>query len=157
MFSSATPQIALVIPVIVRIDKLLGDLVDKDSFEPAIIAATKVARKTLDRYYSLVQSSPVYQFAMCSSSIVSVLAAMRPVLTLGAQYFIRTSKHGNSKNPIGVPTELRRSKGRHATHWTETTRLLYRNQWPLKRLVPRRIQRIRQEGVAYPKECVASR
>jgi len=67
LFSSATPNLALVIPVMDRIDKILGNLVEEGSFVPAIVVAMGVARKTLNRYYSLVNSSPVYRIAMRQS------------------------------------------------------------------------------------------
>jgi hypothetical protein len=63
-FSRATPNLAIVIPAMDHIDESLStDAINPDR-TPAIRAALSLAKKTLNRYYSLTDSSDVYRIAM---------------------------------------------------------------------------------------------
>ena len=62
-FSKDSASVAAVIPAM---DKLTDDLDAKSekTFHPSIIAALKLARKKLNRYYSLTDNSATYRVAM---------------------------------------------------------------------------------------------
>jgi hypothetical protein len=62
-FSNRSASIAFVIPAMDWIVAPLGSHAKK-TLHPTIIAALKLARKKMDRYYSLTDSSAVYRIAM---------------------------------------------------------------------------------------------
>jgi hypothetical protein len=63
-FSRATPNLATVIPAMDFInDKLTAHARDR-TLSPAIKASLELGKKTLNRYYSLTDSSEVYRIAM---------------------------------------------------------------------------------------------
>ena len=74
-FSSDSANIATVIPAMDRIDNKLNTQT-KQPIHPAIVSAMKLARRKLNRYYSLTDLSSVYQIAMGMSSS----SALNPVL-----------------------------------------------------------------------------
>ncbi|KAI4518011.1 hypothetical protein K525DRAFT_180728, partial [Schizophyllum commune Loenen D] len=59
-----TPHLATVIPAMDRLDTELATFCIDNSLEPAIRAAAKLAKSTLNRYYSLTDESDVYRIAM---------------------------------------------------------------------------------------------
>ena len=63
-FSRSTPNLATVIPAMDFInDKLTAHAHDR-TMSPAVKAALEIGKKTLNRYYSLTDSSEVYRIAM---------------------------------------------------------------------------------------------
>ncbi|KAG1871909.1 hypothetical protein C8R48DRAFT_574709, partial [Suillus tomentosus] len=63
-FSRSTPNLATVIPAMDMIDrKLTTDSITR-TYEPAIRASLGLAKKTLNRYYSMTDWSEVYRIAM---------------------------------------------------------------------------------------------
>jgi hypothetical protein len=63
-FSRSTPNLATVIPAIDHIDEILTSHRSNISLNPAVQSALALGKKTLDRYYSLTDSSDVYRIAM---------------------------------------------------------------------------------------------
>jgi hypothetical protein len=63
-FSRSTPNLATVIPAIDHIDEMLTSHRSNISLNPAVQSALALGKKTLDRYYSLTDSSDVYRIAM---------------------------------------------------------------------------------------------
>jgi len=63
-FSRAAPNLAAVIPTMDILDKELSSYSPNQLFTPAIRAAVSLAKQTLNRYYSLTDSSEVYRIAM---------------------------------------------------------------------------------------------
>ncbi|KAG2741633.1 hypothetical protein P692DRAFT_201661077, partial [Suillus brevipes Sb2] len=63
-FSRSTPNLATVIPAIDHIDEMLTSHQSNQSLNGAVRAALSLGKKTLDRYYSLTDSSDVYRVAM---------------------------------------------------------------------------------------------
>ncbi|KIK76678.1 hypothetical protein PAXRUDRAFT_169128, partial [Paxillus rubicundulus Ve08.2h10] len=68
-FSCATPNLATVIPAMDHIDDHLTTLGCNKKCTVAIHAAVELAKKTLNRYYSLTDNSEVYRIAMSKSHI----------------------------------------------------------------------------------------
>src|SRR5713101_5422514 len=62
-FSQDSASIAAVIPVMDRISNHLNSQTGK-AYHPSITAAMKLARKKMDCYYSLTDSSMTYRIAM---------------------------------------------------------------------------------------------
>ncbi|GLB43827.1 hypothetical protein LshimejAT787_1500110 [Lyophyllum shimeji] len=63
-FSRGAPNLPYVIPVIDRIDTLFTTALKPTENVPAMRAAIKMAKRTLNRYYSLTDGSEVYRIAM---------------------------------------------------------------------------------------------
>ncbi|KAG1765575.1 hypothetical protein EDD22DRAFT_766221, partial [Suillus occidentalis] len=64
-FSCSTPNLAMVIPAMDHIDQVFTNcILKKELLEPAIRAALGLAKRTLNRYYSLTDKSEVYRIAM---------------------------------------------------------------------------------------------
>ncbi|KAG2085570.1 uncharacterized protein F5147DRAFT_588943 [Suillus discolor] len=63
-FSRATPNLATVIPAMDHIDESLTTHSFDQNLNSAIHAALTMGKKTLDRYYSLTDSSQTYRIAM---------------------------------------------------------------------------------------------
>ncbi|KAF5377290.1 hypothetical protein D9615_006461 [Tricholomella constricta] len=64
-FSRGTPSLATVIPAMDHIDKVLTTAsINNVMFSPAIRAALSLAKKTLNKYYTLSDSSEVYRITM---------------------------------------------------------------------------------------------
>lgn len=63
-FSRATPNLATVIPAMDYINDRLSAQANDRSLSPAIKASLGLGKKTLNRYYSLTDSSEVYRIAM---------------------------------------------------------------------------------------------
>jgi hypothetical protein len=63
-FSRSTPNLATVIPAMDVIDQRLTSYSCNVKYLPSIRAAVGLAKKTLDRYYQLTDSSEVYRIAM---------------------------------------------------------------------------------------------
>ncbi|KIJ09551.1 hypothetical protein PAXINDRAFT_45902, partial [Paxillus involutus ATCC 200175] len=62
--SSTTPNLTTVIPAMDHIDKHLTTYVRDKSYLQSICSAVSLAKATLNRYYSLTDSSEVYRIAM---------------------------------------------------------------------------------------------
>ena len=81
-FSRATPNLATVIPAMDHIDeRLTSDSINQAKFEPSIRASLALAKKTLNRYYDLTDSSEVYRIAMGMCFKIHQLT-MYPILCL---------------------------------------------------------------------------
>ena len=64
-FSRSTPNLAMVIPAMDYIDEAFTTgILQKTTLDPAIRAAVGLAKKTLNRYYSLMDSSELYCIVM---------------------------------------------------------------------------------------------
>ncbi|KAG2050354.1 hypothetical protein BDR06DRAFT_891921, partial [Suillus hirtellus] len=63
-FSRATPNLATIIPAIDHIDEILTSHESDKSLNGSVRAALSLGKKTLDQYYSLTDSSEVYQITM---------------------------------------------------------------------------------------------
>ncbi|KAG0700690.1 hypothetical protein DFH29DRAFT_787158, partial [Suillus ampliporus] len=63
-FSRTTPNLATIIPAIDHIDEILTSHESDESLNGSVRAALSLGKKTLDRYYSLTDSSEVYRIAM---------------------------------------------------------------------------------------------
>ncbi|KIM52767.1 hypothetical protein SCLCIDRAFT_140432 [Scleroderma citrinum Foug A] len=64
-FSCGMPNLTMVIPAMDYIDEVFTtSMLDHTRFDPAIHAAIGLAKKTLNKYYSLTDSSKVYCIAM---------------------------------------------------------------------------------------------
>jgi hypothetical protein len=63
-FSRATPSLATVIPAMDHIDQVLASQCVDRRYEPCIRAALAMSKKTLNRYYTLTDSSETYRIAM---------------------------------------------------------------------------------------------
>lgn len=69
-FSSSTPNLAHVIPIMDHINDRLTQNALEENLSPAICAALGLAKKTLNRYYSRTDDSEAYRIAM--SKFVSI-------------------------------------------------------------------------------------
>ncbi|KAG2740021.1 hypothetical protein P692DRAFT_201661585, partial [Suillus brevipes Sb2] len=64
-FSRSTPNLSMVIPAMDHIDSVFTNgIIKRDTLDPAIRAALGLAKRTLNRYYSLTDTSKVYRIAM---------------------------------------------------------------------------------------------
>ncbi|KAG1895975.1 uncharacterized protein F5891DRAFT_959346 [Suillus fuscotomentosus] len=63
-FSRSTPSLATVIPAMDLIDDKLTSYLQDHKYLPAIRAAVCLAKKTVNRYYELTDTSEVYRIAM---------------------------------------------------------------------------------------------
>ncbi|KAF9223621.1 hypothetical protein BS17DRAFT_659092, partial [Gyrodon lividus] len=63
-FSRATPNLATVIPTMDLIDKKLTTYSLNPKYSPAICATVSLAKRTLNQYYQLTDSTEVYRIAM---------------------------------------------------------------------------------------------
>ncbi|KAG2085762.1 uncharacterized protein F5147DRAFT_527162, partial [Suillus discolor] len=63
-FSRSTPNLATVIPAMDLIDTRMTKYSHDTKYSPSIRAAVQLAKKTLDRYYELTDTSEVYRIAM---------------------------------------------------------------------------------------------
>ncbi|KAF8837800.1 hypothetical protein BDN67DRAFT_874335, partial [Paxillus ammoniavirescens] len=64
-FSHGTPNLAMVIPAMDHIDSVLTDgILNSKVLNPAIRAALHLAKRTLNRYYSLTDTSETYRITM---------------------------------------------------------------------------------------------
>ena len=64
-FSRSTPNLAMVIPTMDYIDTTFTTgLLKKEQLNPTICAAVGLAKRTLNRYYSLTDTSELYRIAM---------------------------------------------------------------------------------------------
>jgi len=66
-FSRDSASIAAVIPAMDTLTNTLNPET-KESYHPSILAAMKLARKKMDRYYSLTDDSAPYRIAMGKST-----------------------------------------------------------------------------------------
>ncbi|KIM54646.1 hypothetical protein SCLCIDRAFT_136364, partial [Scleroderma citrinum Foug A] len=68
-FSHSTPNLVMVIPAMDYIDEsFTKGMLKKRTLDPAIHTAIGLAKKTLNRYYSLTDSSDLYHIAMGKST-----------------------------------------------------------------------------------------
>ncbi|KIM54105.1 hypothetical protein SCLCIDRAFT_39696, partial [Scleroderma citrinum Foug A] len=63
-FSRSTPNLTMVIPAMDHIDHKLASSSWNRAYLPSICAATSLAKKTCNRYYSYTDKSEVYCIAM---------------------------------------------------------------------------------------------
>lgn len=63
-FSRAIPNLATIIPVMDHIDERLATDALKEDFDPAIRVALSLAKKTLNRYYKMMDQLFLYRTAM---------------------------------------------------------------------------------------------
>ncbi|TFK61243.1 hypothetical protein BDN72DRAFT_729808, partial [Pluteus cervinus] len=63
-FSRGTPNLPAVIPAIDLIDNHFTDAIRDGNLNPAIRSAMILAKRTLNKYYSLTDDSTVYRIAM---------------------------------------------------------------------------------------------
>jgi hypothetical protein len=63
-FSRSTPNLATVIPAMDEIDKRFTNIIHDPSFDKAIQSGMRLAKATLNKYYSLTDSSEAYRIAM---------------------------------------------------------------------------------------------
>lgn len=64
-FSRGMPNLAVVIPAMDHIDNVFTTgIIKTHELDPAIRAALHLAKKTLNRYYSLTDRSETYRIAM---------------------------------------------------------------------------------------------
>ncbi|KAG1724563.1 uncharacterized protein EDB91DRAFT_1004527, partial [Suillus paluster] len=63
-FSRSTPNLATVIPAMDLIDERMTMYSHDTKFLPSIRSAIGLAKKTLDRYYQMMDMSEVYRIAM---------------------------------------------------------------------------------------------
>ncbi|KAI5985181.1 hypothetical protein EDD15DRAFT_2113745, partial [Pisolithus albus] len=64
-FSCGTPNLAMVIPAMDYIDKVFTTgMLDEERFDPSIRAAVGLTKKTLNKYYSLTDTSDLYRIVM---------------------------------------------------------------------------------------------
>jgi hypothetical protein len=63
-FSRRTPNLATVIPAMDHIDDVLDGFSRNTDYNMAIRSAVDLAKRTLNRYYSLTDASEVYRIAM---------------------------------------------------------------------------------------------
>jgi hypothetical protein len=66
-FSRSTPSLAAVIPAMDHIEEVLNGLEENPEYDVAIQEAVSIARKTLNQYYSLTDSSDVYRISISTS------------------------------------------------------------------------------------------
>jgi hypothetical protein len=72
-FSRGTPNLPTVIPAMDHIDSMFTDYILPTSKKhPAVRAAVEIAKKTLNKYYSLTDDSELYRIAMGSYFASSV-------------------------------------------------------------------------------------
>ncbi|KAG2740682.1 hypothetical protein P692DRAFT_201727755 [Suillus brevipes Sb2] len=64
-FSRGSPTLAMVIPAMDHIDSVFtAGIINHQTLNPSIRAALKLAKRTLNRYYSLTDKSETYRIAM---------------------------------------------------------------------------------------------
>ena len=63
-FSRATPNLAVVIPAMDKIDRRFNEVLKKSTIDSSIKSAVRLALATLNRYYSLTDTSEAYRIAM---------------------------------------------------------------------------------------------
>ena len=68
-FSRGTPNLPVVIPAMDYIDEVFTNgTLKKEVLHPAIHAVIRLGKRTLNRYYSLTDSSELYHITMVSDS-----------------------------------------------------------------------------------------
>jgi hypothetical protein len=68
-FSRATPNLAVVIPAMDEIERRFKSMAADTKYNPAVRYALRLATATLNKYYSLTDSSEAYRIAMGESLI----------------------------------------------------------------------------------------
>ena len=68
-FSRSTPNLATVIPAMDEIDKRFGVILQDTSFHQAIRSSLRAAKATLNKYYSLTDSSEAYRIVMGTPAV----------------------------------------------------------------------------------------
>jgi hypothetical protein len=64
-FSRGTPNLAMVIPAMDHIDTIFTNgIIKTKTLHPALRAALRIAKITLNRYYSLTDESETYRIVM---------------------------------------------------------------------------------------------
>jgi hypothetical protein len=81
LFLRGTPNLAMVIPAMDHIDTVFTNgIINSQLLDPAIHTALHLAKKTLNRYYSLTDKSETYRIAMgmfffhvCTTNLLTLL------------------------------------------------------------------------------------
>lgn len=73
-FSKGTPNLAMVIPAMDLIDKKFATWLLESTFSAPVLAAITIAKKTLNRYYSLTDDADVYRLAMSMSHFFCLIS-----------------------------------------------------------------------------------
>ncbi|KAI6100031.1 hypothetical protein EDD17DRAFT_1427959, partial [Pisolithus thermaeus] len=64
-FSHSTPNLTMVIPAMDYINEVfVTGMLDEECFNPSIHAAVRLTKKTLNKYYSLMDTSDLYHIMM---------------------------------------------------------------------------------------------
>ncbi|KAG2158006.1 uncharacterized protein EDB93DRAFT_1077728 [Suillus bovinus] len=63
-FSHATPNLAMVIPAMDHVDKMLTSYSQNKKYLPSICSAVQLATNTLNQYYQLTDKSRTYRISM---------------------------------------------------------------------------------------------
>ena len=104
-FSRATPNLATMILAMDHIDeRLTSDSINQAKFEPSIQASLALAKKTLNRYYDLTDSSEVYRIAMGMCFKIHQLI-MYPILCLNMFSVLHPRHKLSYFKQAGWPTE----------------------------------------------------
>jgi hypothetical protein len=99
-FSRATPNLAIVIPAMDEIERRFTDMAADTTYHPAIRYALRLAKATLNKYYSLTDSSETYRIAMGE---VLFFYGRFFSLTISIQYYIHVTNSSTSRRKIGRP------------------------------------------------------
>ena len=92
-FSRSTPNLAIVIPAMDKIDRRFNDILKKSTIDNSIKSAVHLALATLNRYYSLTDASEVYWIAMSTSYLTfSLVLELTQALVLHPHHKLRYFK-----------------------------------------------------------------
>ncbi|KAI6111133.1 hypothetical protein F5141DRAFT_1214637 [Pisolithus sp. B1] len=73
-FSHGTPNLMMVIPAMDYIDEVfMTGMLDEEQFDPSICAAIRLTKKTLNKYYSPMDTSDLYCIAMGTSTAFNAM------------------------------------------------------------------------------------
>ena len=101
-FSRGTPNLATIIPAMDHIDNVFTNACLPGSMNnPAIRAAIEVAKKTLNRYYTLTDLSELYRIAMGEFGSTPT---KHIDLSNSVQYFTLVTKWRTSRQLDGIRT-----------------------------------------------------
>jgi len=70
-FSENQPQLAAVIPVMDGIDEDLTNAAVNRNYHPAVRAAARLAKATMNKYYSLTDAADAYRLSICECLLAS--------------------------------------------------------------------------------------
>lgn len=134
-FSRDSATIAAVIPAMDTLTNTLNPDT-KESYHPSILAAMTLARKKMDRYYSLTDDSAAYRIAMGMSTASNFYNGI--VTHFGFQFCIQASSSNTFASISGKKNGFSRRKTWYARNTSAATRRL-----PCLRRIPPRPQSAR--------------